>query len=372
MDAIRKQLNELHLSGNLRVLPGDCSQGDCIDFTSNDYLGISTRMDLRKEFFRSVDVEDFQMSASASRLLTLNQKPFCDFEDTLSYAYGRPALLFNSGYHANSGLVAAFASKVYVVIADKFVHASIIDGIKLSGCGFERFRHNDMRHARLLADKVSSLGKKPLFVVESVYSMDGDYAPLEELVDVKHRYPGALLYVDEAHAIGVEGSQGLGLSKDLGRRYEDVDIIVGTMGKALGSVGAFAIMDESLKLWAINKARSFIFSTALPPYNIMWSKFIFEKALAMDDERRHLKALGRRLGDGLGTQSVGHIQPIIIGDPHKAVEMARSLKDGGLNVMPIRTPTVPPGTDRLRISLSASLSHNDIDKLLKALKDHGE
>ena len=205
----------------------------------------------------------------------------------------------------------------------------------------------------------------PLIIAESVYSMDGDYADIEALADVKRHCPGAILYVDEAHAVGVEGAHGLGLCRD-SEAFGDIDVIVGTMGKALASVGAYAILSGRLKDYAVNKARSFIFSTALPPVNIEWSRFVIEKCLDMDTERRHLKTLGCRLSEimavhGAETQA-SHIQPFVVGNPKLAVELSAEMMNEGFNVLPIRTPTVPPGTDRLRLSLSAALSIDDIDK----------
>lgn len=367
---IEQNLDRLEREGNLRAIP--CSDGErkLIDFSSNDYLGVASNDDLRREFFATHDVDAFIMSASASRLLARCHGAFSDFESFLREVYGREALLFNSGYHANVGMVSSLAAGDCTILADKLVHASIIDGIKLSGAPFERFRHNDVRHLSALADKIVAQGRKPLIIVESVYSMDGDKAPLAEIVEVKRRCPGALLYVDEAHAVGVEGPSGLGLSVALGDTGNEVDVIIGTLGKALGSVGAFALTDKTIRDWAVNKARSFIFSTALPPINIMWSKFVFEKSLGMDAERAHLRHLGRVLGDLLGSGSDSHIQPFMIGDPHRAVLMSKALRNDGFEVLPIRTPTVPPGTDRLRISLSASLRVDDVVALANSIKKY--
>ena len=355
---IEQTLGDLAASGNLRLIPDDATTSGRIDFSSNDYLGIATRADLRQEFFSAHDPRDLLMSASASRLLARTQTAFDDFENSLRDAYGRSALIFNSGYHANAGLVSALAS--------------IIDGIKLSGAPFERFRHNDMRHLALLAEKISSQGRKLLIIVESVYSMDGDRAPLREIAEIKRKHDGALLYVDEAHAVGVEGPGGLGLVMAMGDQAADVDVIVGTLGKALGSTGAFAIMDDTFRSWAINRARSFIFSTALPPVTAQWSKFVFEKSLGMDSERSHLKALGNALGRTLCNGSNSHIQPYMLGDPHAAVEMSKALAADGFDVLPIRTPTVPPGTDRLRLSLSAAMSIDDVEALGRAIKTYAD
>ena len=369
---IEQTLGDLAASGNLRLIPDDATTSGRIDFSSNDYLGIATRADLRQEFFSAHDPRDLLMSASASRLLARTQTALDDFEKSLRDAYGRSALIFNSGYHANTGLVSALATKDYTILADKLVHASIIDGIKLSGAPFERFRHNDMRHLALLAEKISSQGRKLLIIVESVYSMDGDRAPLREIAEIKRKHDGALLYVDEAHAVGVEGPGGLGLVMAMGDQAADVDVIVGTLGKALGSTGAFAIMDDTFRSWAINRARSFIFSTALPPVTAQWSKFVFEKSLGMDSERSHLKALGNALGRTLRNGSNSHIQPYMLGNPHAAVEMSKALASDGFDVLPIRTPTVPPGTDRLRLSLSAALSIDDVEALGRAIKTYAD
>ncbi len=363
-------LNRLKSAGNMRYIPADGNASRCIDFSSNDYLGIASRTDLRDVFFDKYSPSDFIMSASASRLLARRQSAFDEFERVLSDAYGREALLFNSGYHANTGLVAALATTDCTIVADKLVHASIIDGIKLSGQPFERFRHNDMNHLSALCRKVASQGRKIFIIAESVYSMDGDHAPLDEIIEIKRKYSEAILYVDEAHAVGVEGPAGLGLTYALGEKAKYVDVVVGTLGKALGSAGAFALTDKTIRDWAINRARSFIFSTALPPITAMWSKFVFEKSLGMDSERQHLKLLGRLLGEILGSGSSSHIQPYVLGDPKRAVAMSERLKREGFEVLPIRTPTVPPGTDRLRISLSATIKAEEVEALGLAIKKY--
>lgn len=363
---IDKTLDELERSGNFRSIPRGVRCPDVVDFTSNDYLGLGFREDLRREFYSRNDVVSMQFSSSASRLLAMNQMSFTRFESFLSELYGgREALVFNSGYHANTGLVSALSAKNTVIIADRLVHASIIDGIKLGGCRFERFRHNDMAHLSKLAKKVVAEGMTPLIIAESVYSMDGDYADIEALAEIKRNCPGAILYIDEAHAVGVEGMHGLGLCRS-SKAFDDIDIIVGTLGKALASVGAYAIMKGRLKDFAVNKARSFIFSTALPPINIEWSRFIIEKCLDMDAERSHLRIIGHRLSEIFASHGIetpaSHIQPFVVGNPKLAVELSAELFNEGFNVLPIRTPTVPPGTDRLRLSLSAALSVEDIEK----------
>lgn len=375
-------LYELAANGNLREIPGE--SGGRIDFCSNDYLGIASRNDFKEEFFSTYSPSELLMSASASRLLANCQSAFSQFESTLESAYGQGrktsssesgvptrALLFNSGYHANVGIISAFASMECHVIADKLVHASIIDGIKLSGLPFDRFRHNDYTHLERLAEKIYPQNKRLLIVAESVYSMDGDRADIDRLAQIKKRFPGSLLYIDEAHAVGVEGSEGLGFSA-ASNAYDDVDVVIGTLGKALASTGAYAITKPEIREFLVNKSRSLIFSTAIPPVNILWSDFIFKKMMKMDAERANLKTLAALLSSELEkigiTTAPSHIQPVIIGDPKRSVEIASKLREDGFDVLPIRTPTVPPKTDRLRISLNAALKEDDVINLVKAIK----
>lgn len=364
---IEQRLQQIADQGNLRRLPGGDAARGCVDFSANDYLGLTQRRHLQREFLQSLDYDSqWLMGASASRLLASRQNVFNRLEATLEAAYGdgRRALVFNSGYHANTGIVSALADKDTAIIADRLVHASIIDGLKLGGASFERFRHNDMAHLERLMTKASAEGRRPLVIVESVYSMDGDSADIEALVKLKKQY-GAMLYVDEAHAVGVCGPRGLGLAADYGA---DIDITVGTFGKALASAGAYTMCSEPIRNWLINRARSFIFSTALPPLTVLWNDFIFTRMQTMDEARRHIRLLGRRLRQALGNDSESHIQPFMVGDPTEAVALSQRLRRDGLMVLPIRRPTVPPGTDRLRISLSAAMTYDDIDKLAAALQ----
>lgn len=372
MNAIIKSiLEETEASGNLRTVALEDSPASLVDLSSNDYLGLAADNSLRESFLAGEAAATAPLSASASRLLAGSQKTFTSLEATLADAYGSAALLFNSGYHANTGIVSALGSiKNTYIIADKLVHASIIDGIKLSGAPFARFRHNDYSHLASLAAKASKEYVNILIIAESVYSMDGDRADIDAIAEIKRQTPGAILLVDEAHAVGVEGQAGLGLVASSANRG-DVDIIVGTFGKALASAGAYAITDDVMRQFLINKARSFIFSTALPPFVIAWSEHVFRNMTGMDSHRSHLKKLGLRLSEILrpygGSTSGGHIQPLIAGSASKAVEWSRSLRSDGFCVLPIRTPTVPPGTDRLRFSLSADLDLAALDNLSESL-----
>lgn len=373
----RSILDNLSAQGNLRVIPRGAMPGEIVDLSANDYLGLAGRDDLRLAFLESEAARSARLTSSASRLLASDQRSYTALEDRLSELYqGKAALLFNSGYHANTGIVSALAAAEpgTVVIADKLVHASVIDGIVLSKAPFERFRHNDYAHLSRLLDKHVD-APRVIVIVEGIYSMDGDSADIAALTDLRRSRGGRMmLIVDEAHSLGVEGPAGLGLSMASGR-IDEVDIIVGTFGKALASSGAFAVMHPDVRAYLVNKARSLIFSTALPPLCAEWTRFMLDVMLPMDSERTHLRGIARRLRDGLQPLSPrfaiarSHIQPLVIGDAAATVELSEKLLREGFKVLPIRTPTVPPSTERLRFSLSASLTAEAIDRLTGCLKD---
>jgi 8-amino-7-oxononanoate synthase len=258
-----------------------------------------------------------------------------------------------------------------MILADKLVHASIIDGIVLSRAKFLRFAHNDLGALARLLEKHASSYERILVVVESVYSMDGDQCDIDKLIDLKEQYPNVMLYVDEAHAFGVLGTHGLGLVQSNPRR-DSVDVIIGTLGKAAASSGAFVATTAEIREYLVNRARSFIFSTAIPPIVCRWSHFMIEKIITMDNEREALRQLTIETAKILSPYSTNeitpsYIMPMIIGDAARTVAISKRLLENGVKVLPIRTPTVPPGTERLRFSLSASLTTSDLQYLRSAL-----
>ena len=360
-------LNGLRDAGNFRAIPPSTPPGT-VDLSSNDYLGLADDLALRERFLESHPAGSLFMTSSASRLLAGRQEAYTRLERLLSDSYGgRDALLFNSGYHANTGLVSALADKHTLVVADRLVHASIIDGIRLSGAPMERFRHNDYDHLeRILAAKAAPYADV-LIIAESIYSMDGDSADLRRLADIRRRTPRARLYIDEAHAVGASGPAGLGLAAAAGV-LPDVDILVGTMGKALASSGAFAILAPGLRDFMVNRSRSLIFSTALPPACADWSALTWRESLAADWRRARLGAVSRALAEIISGGVPSHIRPYMTGDAALAVQLSARLLECGFKVLPIRTPTVPPGTERLRFSLSASLTPADIAPLKTLLQ----
>lgn len=369
------EIDTLRQNHNLRNFPS-VVPGDVVDLTTNDYLGIAQRGDLRDEFLGLID-SSCLLSASASRLLASCQVQFHALESLLYNLYQRRALLFNSGYHANVGIIQAIADKHTYIIADRLVHASIIDGIRLSGARFTRFPHNDFSRLEQLIEQVPADVDTILVVAESIYSMDGDCADIDRLIDIRDADPRVLLYIDEAHTFGVAGKNGLGLVNDA-MHPDHVDILVGTLGKAAASTGAFAITSDVIREYLINRARSLIFSTALPPINVAWSRFVISRIPDMDSQRERLHQLCVTLDKYLHPKSSAfrnatiptHIHPLIVGDAQRTLQLSKSLLTAGVNVLPIRTPTVPPGTERLRFSLSAALTDEDMAKVAAAIKQH--
>ena len=376
METYKKLLEELNQSGNLRSLPLIEPQGKWIirdgrrmlNLSSNDYLGLSRDTRLRKEFLTRAMEEYLPLSSASSRLLTGNFPAYTELEELLASSYGKEsALVFNSGYHANMGILPALADKDTLILADKLVHASLIDGIRLSGAAYKRFRHQDYEQAEHILQNSAHTYKRIILVTESIFSMDGDIADLQRLVRIKKQYPNTLLYVDEAHAIGVRGKRGLGIAEESGT-LRDIDLLVGTFGKALASMGAFVVCSRLLHDVLVNRMRPLIFSTALPPLQVAWTSHIFRLLPRMEDRRTHLKKLSALVAQALqgqgGEISSSHIIPYIVHDSEACLRLADSLQRKGFYCLAIRPPTVPQGTSRLRLSLTADMEEADIENFI--------
>lgn len=373
---ILKQLNE---AGNLRSLPDIVHTGNRIErdgqvmlnLSSNDYLGLASRTDLREAFFEEWKEKDYPLSSSSSRLLTGNFTVYTELEQLMAERFNREAaLLFNSGYHANTGILPALADKQTLILADKLVHASIIDGILLSGAPFQRYRHNDYNQLETLLKKNANQYEQLFIVTESIFSMDGDVADLRRLVELKNSYPNVCLYVDEAHAIGVRGKNGLGIAEEQDC-IRDIDLLVGTFGKALASMGAYVVCSRTIREYLVNCMRPLIFSTALPPAQIAWTRFIFERLSEFSSLREELTLTSHLLSDALegkgGEISESHIIPYIIGENNDCISKAEELQRKGFYCLPVRPPTVPKGTARIRFSLTADITTAQLTQLIKEI-----
>ena len=381
LDHYAEQLDQLKQQGNFRQFTANQQQGKWItiqdrtmlNLASNDYLGLAADLSLREEFLDTLKIERALFSSSSSRLLTGNFAEYEQFENSLSIAFGRAALLFNSGYHMNIGILPALCDSKTVILADKLVHASMIDGIRLSTTQYVRYRHNDLQHLEQLLQKYhqDEQIESIIVVTESIFSMDGDETDLAALAQLKQRFAKTMLYVDEAHAIGVRGGQGLGCAEQYGV-LDQIDFLVGTFGKAIASVGGYIICDSIMRDYLINKMRPLIFSTALPPISMAWSDFIFNKVLNMQQQRQHLAEISQYLqqaviAKGFSSPSSSHIIPIILGESQAAIEKARYVQQQGFYAMPVRPPTVPQNSSRLRISLTALVQKNELQQLVECL-----
>ncbi|HCC51734.1 MAG TPA: 8-amino-7-oxononanoate synthase [Porphyromonadaceae bacterium] len=376
----KEELRQLEENSNLRSLPeiihrgGDVTLRDkqMLNLSSNDYLGLASDLSLRKTFLESLTPENFLPSSSSSRLLTGNFTANSELEQQLSRLFGsEDSLVFNSGYHMNTGILPAVSNHKTLILADKLVHASLIDGIRLSPAAHIRYRHNHYEQLDSLLRKNHTDYERIIVVTESIFSMDGDETDLRKLVTLKKSYPNVMLYVDEAHAIGVKGATGLGCAEEQGC-MADIDFLTGTFGKALASVGGYLICRKTIRDYLVNKMRTLIFTTALPPVNLMWTRFVLEKSAGFGGRRKHLETIGNRLREelvakGYSCPSSSHIIPLMIGDSRKTVLKAEEMQRKGFYMLPVRPPTVPEGTSRIRISLTASVRMEEIEKLISLL-----
>ena len=379
-DHINQELLTLKEKKNYRSLPPLIHDGRnvilngqrMVNLSSNDYLGLANNISLRKEFLKTITPETFLPTSSSSRLLTGNFTDYQELEQQLAAMFGtESALIFNSGYHANTGILPAVSNAQTLILADKLVHASLIDGIRLSSAKCIRYRHNDLPQLQRLLEENHSMYEKIIIVTESIFSMDGDEADLHALVQLKKSYSNILLYVDEAHAFGVRGDNGLGCAEEQ-NCINDIDFLVGTFGKAIASAGAYIACRQVIREYLINKMRTFIFTTALPPINIQWTSWILEQLPSLQEKRTHLLRTSNKLktalvDKGYNCPSVSHIVPMIVGASENTICKAEEIQRKGFYALPVRPPTVPEGTSRIRFSLTADITEHEIDQLIKLI-----
>ena len=382
-DVLAARLAELEKNGlyrRLRLVEG--AQDATVMFngrqvlmlSSNNYLGLANHPALKHA--AQAAIEQFGCGAGASRLISGTMELHQQLENRLAeLKHTEAALAFPTGYHANVGTLSAVMAPGDTILSDELNHASIIDGCRLSRATTLVFRHNDMDHLAELLLSCSGSGQR-LIVVDSVFSMDGDVAPLREIVNLARRYD-AWVMVDEAHATGVFGPHGAGLVEELGLSA-DIDIQMGTLGKALGGCGAYVAGRRELIEWLVNRARSFVYTTGLPP-SVAATAIAALDIVSQEPERRQrlwdkatflatqLTALGYTLGD-----SRSQILPVIIGDAGQTMALAAELFKHGIFAQGIRPPTVPQGTSRIRVTPMATHSQDDMQRTVQAFAVAGK
>ncbi|HEY1717279.1 MAG TPA: 8-amino-7-oxononanoate synthase [Verrucomicrobiae bacterium] len=347
-----------------------------LNFSSNDYLGLANDPILKEAAIKAV--EKFGAGAGASRLICGSLTPFHELEETLAdFKKTEAALTFSSGYAAALGTITALLGKDDIIILDKLIHASIIDAAKLSGAKLRVFNHNDLNNlekilkwAKEVRSPKSEVRSRTLVVTESVFSMDGDRTPLREIVGLKNKH-GSWLMVDEAHATGLYGKNRRGLAEELGIS-DQIEIQMGTLGKALGSSGGFICGSRRLIDLLVNRARSFIFSTAPVPATAAAATAAIQFVQSKPGEMRR-NSLWQRVKQFNSKFKIQNsrfqsaIVPILIGDETKAVEAATKLREQNIFVPAIRYPTVARGAARLRVTLTTAHTAEDVSHLLAAL-----
>lgn len=347
-----------------------------VNLASNDYLGVASDEHLQAQFLATYQ-DYLPFGSSSSRLLTGNFAVYEMLEGRMGELFlGRACLLFNSGYHANVGILPAICDGRTLILADKLVHASIIDGMRLAaanGTKCVRYQHQNLTHLETLIQKYHDDMSidRIVIVTESIFSMDGDVTDLPALVRLKATYPKLMLYIDEAHAIGVRGQQGLGCAEAFGC-IDEIDLIVGAFGKAMASVGGYVICHQVIKDYLINTMRPLIFSTALPPMNVAWTAFVLDNIIGMTAERsklqmRHKHLIGHIKSLGFECPSDSQIVPIILKDNARTMRATDELTKQGFFVLGVRPPTVPQNQSRLRVCLNSTISDDEFTQFCHAI-----
>ena len=337
-----------------------------ISFVHNDYLNLSQSSYFDQHIEKIL--KEHGMGSGGSRLLGGDHDLFHDLETDLAGLFvHKECLLFNSGYQCNIGVIASFFKKGDVIFADKYIHASCIDAIRLSGAKLVRYRHLDLVHLKTLLAKNRYRYRRALLLSESLFSMDGDIADIDGLIALKKLHD-CFLMIDDAHAFGVLGKRCLGLGDDY---QEGIDFIVGTFGKALGGQGAFVLCDLSFKLEMVQSCRSFIYSTSLPLPVIAWNRsalqWILNHQSIIHDYCFRVQQFKRSLGGCMTCLGEAHILSLLFQDTHILLQVVAHLKEKGFFVAPIFSPTVPLGLERIRLSLTRLHTESILDQFLSDL-----
>ncbi len=371
-EELARRRRENHFRFLLAVTPRDGVMVErngqpLINFCSNDYLGLARHPLLRERAAKFMD--RYGTGATASRLVCGTLPCTEAVEEKLARLKGtEAALIFNSGFQANLSLLPALTDRQSLIISDRLNHRSIIEGARLCRCALAVFRHNDLAHLEEILEKSRGMKYSRIFIVtESVFSMDGDVSDVKRLVEMARAY-GAILVVDEAHATGVLGTRGMGLTAGV-----EVDCCMGTFGKAMGSFGAYGAFSKEMRDYLINCCSGFIYSTALPPAVTGAVDAALDLVPTMDREREQLMEKAgalrtelHRMGWETG-QSTSHIIPIIVGDEAETLALSARLENAGILAMAIRPPSVEKGRSRIRLALTALHTDEHINRLVDAL-----
>lgn len=365
-EILKKELEIKKQEKNFRTLKN--YSDTMINLSSNDYLFLAHDEKLKNDFIQNYS-DKFSFSSSSSRLITGNYSIVAELEKRAEEIYKKPVLVMNSGFSANKTIIETFCNKNTLILTDRLNHASIYAGIVSSSSKFVRYKHLDMAHLENLLEKYKNEYEDILIISESVYSMDGDTADLQELVRIKKKF-GAFLMIDEAHSFGVHG-YGIAHSKNL---VQDIDFLCIPLGKGGGSVGAYIVCEQDFKDYIINFGKEFIYSTALPPVNNLWNLYILnymdnfsERIKKLEDLKNYTLKLMKEMK--IYTVSDSHIISLITGNNEKTDIITEKLRKKGWLVCGIKSPTVPKGLERIRISLYSELSKNTIKKFLEDFKN---
>lgn len=377
---VLQQLGQDHLLRTLSVLDSSCGPimtlngQNTLLFASNDYLGLANHAHLKQAACKAID--EFGVGAGASRLVSGTLTPHHNLELALARFFKtEAALLLSSGYATNIGIIPSLIAPEGLILADRLCHASLIDGCRLSQSTLRVFHHNDMDHLRTLLAKRAP-NRPTLIVTEGVFSMDGDLAPLPELARLAEEYE-AILLLDDAHGTGVMGKTGRGTIEHWGEESANI-LHMGTLSKALGASGGFITGKKDFIAYMINTARSFIYSTAPPPAMAAAAQAALDLILQEPERRARLWQNREHMYQGLRaigchlTNTQSPILPIIVNDPEVAMEMSQQLRKKGIFIPAIRPPTVPKGTSRLRVTVTAEHSVEQIDSALEAIQQVGQ
>ena len=377
---LRQHLKEIERQGlyrRRRVLEGpqgaviEVDGRKLVNFCSNDYLGLANHPEVVAAFCQAAT--DFGVGSGSAHLVCGHGRAHHRLEEELAAFTGRDrVLLFSTGYMANLGVISALAGRGDTVFEDRLNHASLLDGARLSGARLRRYRHRDLTELEAMIKE--SRPDRSLIASDGVFSMEGDLAPVDELACLARRL-GCWLMIDDAHGVGVLGARGAGLLEQQGIRQAEAPILVGTLGKALGVFGAFVAGSEELIECLIQQARTYVFTTALPPAVAEATRVSLALVVKEGWRRDRLAHLVRHFRTGartLGLQlmdSPTPVQPLVIGANELAVMASEKLREAGFLVTAIRPPTVPAGSARLRVTLTAMHDEEQLDRLLDALAD---